>query len=131
MHKSEASHLAVHEHLRPPICAEEAVGFHKRVKRIYDPVKIVVPCDVFEVEFPIPPDKGAHLSSYVEDELPEATQREAKLQRRIDDLQGQVIGLHKTRKETNPELSLEFQILKEKLNEHSKQLEQSTEKLSQ
>ncbi|KAF3591907.1 hypothetical protein DY000_02021954 [Brassica cretica] len=33
---------------------------------IYDPVKIVVPCDVFEVEFPIAPDKGAQLSSYVE-----------------------------------------------------------------
>uniref|UniRef100_A0A0D3D7C7 Uncharacterized protein n=1 Tax=Brassica oleracea var. oleracea TaxID=109376 RepID=A0A0D3D7C7_BRAOL len=66
MHKSEASHLAVHVHLRPPICAEEAFGFHKRVKKIYDPVKIVVPCDMFEVEFPIPPDKGAHLSSYVE-----------------------------------------------------------------
>ncbi|KAF2550034.1 hypothetical protein F2Q68_00033664 [Brassica cretica] len=45
------------------------------------------------------------------DELPEATQREAELQRQIDDLQGQ--------------------ILKEKLNEHSKQLEQSAEKLSQ
>ncbi|KAF2569129.1 hypothetical protein F2Q68_00025821 [Brassica cretica] len=32
---------------------------------------------------------------------------------------------------TNPELSSEFQILKEKLNEHSKKLEQSAEKLSQ
>ncbi|KAH0897300.1 hypothetical protein HID58_046868, partial [Brassica napus] len=31
----EASHHIVHEHLRPPICAEEVVGFHKRVKRIY------------------------------------------------------------------------------------------------
>ncbi|KAF2552401.1 hypothetical protein F2Q68_00034915 [Brassica cretica] len=51
---------------RPPICAEEADGFHKRVKKIHDPVKIVVPCEVFEVEFPIPPDKGAHLSSYIE-----------------------------------------------------------------
>ncbi|KAH0879362.1 hypothetical protein HID58_066756, partial [Brassica napus] len=62
----EASHPAVHEHQRPPICAEEAAGFHKRVKMIHDPVKIVVPCAVFEVEFPIPPDKGAHMSSYVE-----------------------------------------------------------------
>ncbi|KAF3485405.1 hypothetical protein F2Q69_00052554 [Brassica cretica] len=34
-------------------------------------------------------------------------------------------------KETNPELSSEFKSLKEKLNEHSKQLEQSAEKLSQ
>ncbi|KAF2534986.1 hypothetical protein F2Q68_00020642 [Brassica cretica] len=65
------------------------------------------------------------------DELPEATQREAELQRQIDDLQGQVTGLHRTREETNLELSSEFQILKEKLNEHSKQLEQSAEKLSQ
>ncbi|KAF3572529.1 hypothetical protein F2Q69_00059550 [Brassica cretica] len=64
-------------------------------------------------------------------ELPEATQREAELQRQIDDMQGQVTGLHQTREETNPELSSEFQILKEKLNEHSKQLEQSAEKLSQ
>ncbi|KAH0867591.1 hypothetical protein HID58_074613 [Brassica napus] len=65
------------------------------------------------------------------DELPEATQREAELQRQIDDLQGQVTRLHITREETNPELSLEFQTLKEKLNEHSKQLEQSAENLSQ
>ncbi|KAF3542946.1 hypothetical protein DY000_02006582 [Brassica cretica] len=34
-------------------------------------------------------------------------------------------------REANPELSSEVQSLKEKLNEHSKQLEQSTEKLSQ
>ncbi|KAH0872915.1 LOW QUALITY PROTEIN: hypothetical protein HID58_070277 [Brassica napus] len=54
------------------------------------------------------------------DELPEATQREAELQRQVDDLQ-----------DTNPELSSEFQILKEKLDEHSKQLEQSAENLSQ
>ncbi|WZZ60127.1 hypothetical protein YC2023_060234 [Brassica napus] len=66
MYMSKASHPAVHEHQRPPIYAEEAAGFHKRVKMIHDPVKIVVPCAVFEVEFPIPPDKGAHLSSYVE-----------------------------------------------------------------
>ncbi|KAF3564656.1 hypothetical protein DY000_02016023 [Brassica cretica] len=64
MHKSEASHLVVHEHQRPPICAEEAVGIHKRVKRIHDHVKIVVPCAVFDVEFPIHPDKSVHLGSY-------------------------------------------------------------------
>ena len=63
---SKASYPAVHQHQRPLICAEEAVGFHKRVKMIHDPVKIVVPCAVFEVEFPIPPDKGVHLSSYIE-----------------------------------------------------------------
>ncbi|KAF3533203.1 hypothetical protein DY000_02039673 [Brassica cretica] len=66
-----------------------------------------------------------------QDELPKVTQREAELRRQIDDLQGQVTGLHRTQEETNPELSLEFQTLKEKLNEHSKQLEQSAEKLSQ
>ncbi|KAH0926454.1 hypothetical protein HID58_018710, partial [Brassica napus] len=42
-----------------------------------------------------------------QEELPEATQREVELQRQIDGLQSQ------------------------KLNEHSKQLEQSAEKLSQ
>ncbi|WZZ88739.1 hypothetical protein YC2023_117318 [Brassica napus] len=65
------------------------------------------------------------------DELPEATQTEAELQRQIDDLQGQVTRLHRAREDTNPELSSDFQILKEKIDEHSKQLEQSTEKLSQ
>ncbi|KAH0880090.1 hypothetical protein HID58_067484 [Brassica napus] len=66
-----------------------------------------------------------------QDELPEATQREAELQRQIDNLQGQVTGLHRIWEETNPKLSSEFQILKEKLNEHSKKLDQSAEKLSQ
>ncbi|KAF2588657.1 hypothetical protein F2Q70_00038859 [Brassica cretica] len=66
VHESEASRNADSKHLRPLICAEEAAGFQKRVKRIHDPVKFVVPCAVVEVEFPIPPDKGAHLSSYVE-----------------------------------------------------------------
>ncbi|KAH0917599.1 hypothetical protein HID58_025259, partial [Brassica napus] len=60
------SHFDVPEHLRPPICAEEAVGICKRVKRIHDPVKIMVPCAVFEVESPIPPDKVVYLSSYIE-----------------------------------------------------------------
>uniref|UniRef100_A0A0D3DKV1 Uncharacterized protein n=1 Tax=Brassica oleracea var. oleracea TaxID=109376 RepID=A0A0D3DKV1_BRAOL len=64
MHKSEASHPALHKHLRPSIRAEEAAGFHKRVKRIHVPVKIVVSCAVFEVEFPIPPNKSVHLGSY-------------------------------------------------------------------
>ena len=53
------------------------------------------------------------------DELPEATQREAELERQIDGLQNQVTELYKTGEETNPELSLEFQSLKEKVNEHS------------
>ncbi|KAF2600245.1 hypothetical protein F2Q68_00008277 [Brassica cretica] len=66
MHKSETLYLAVHEHQRPPIYAEEAAGIRKRVKRIHDPVKIVVPCAVVEVEFPIPPDRSMHLSPYIE-----------------------------------------------------------------
>ncbi|KAL0815695.1 hypothetical protein Bca101_072139 [Brassica carinata] len=66
-----------------------------------------------------------------QNELPEATQREAELQRQLDGLKIQVTELHKSWDETNPELSSEVQSLKEKLNEHSKQLEQSTEKLSQ
>uniref|UniRef100_A0A0D3BVF3 Retrotransposon gag domain-containing protein n=1 Tax=Brassica oleracea var. oleracea TaxID=109376 RepID=A0A0D3BVF3_BRAOL len=66
-----------------------------------------------------------------QDELPEVTQREAELQRQINGLQSQVTELHKTREEANPELSSEFQILKGKINEHSKQLEQSAEKLKQ
>uniref|UniRef100_A0A0D3A8N7 Uncharacterized protein n=1 Tax=Brassica oleracea var. oleracea TaxID=109376 RepID=A0A0D3A8N7_BRAOL len=37
MHKSEASHLALPKHQRPPIWIEEAAGFYKRVKRIHDP----------------------------------------------------------------------------------------------
>ncbi|WZZ88589.1 hypothetical protein YC2023_117168 [Brassica napus] len=51
---------------RQPSLAKEAVGFLKRVKRIHDPVKFVVPCAVVEVEFPIPPDRSVHLGSYNE-----------------------------------------------------------------
>lgn len=65
MHTSTTSHLAVPEHLRPPICTEEAAGFHKRVKRIHDHVKFVVPCIVFEVESPIPTNRSVHLGSYI------------------------------------------------------------------
>ncbi|KAF3552058.1 hypothetical protein DY000_02006695 [Brassica cretica] len=66
MYMSKASHLAVPKHQRPPIWTEEAVGFHKRVKRIHDPVKIVVPCAVFEAESPIPPDRSMQFNSYFE-----------------------------------------------------------------
>ncbi|KAF3581724.1 hypothetical protein DY000_02034421 [Brassica cretica] len=66
MYMSKASHLAVPKHQRPPIWTEEAAGLHKRMKRIHDPAKIVVPCAVIEVEFPIPPDKSVHLDSYSE-----------------------------------------------------------------
>ncbi|KAF2594064.1 hypothetical protein F2Q70_00043389 [Brassica cretica] len=57
VHETEASRNADSKHLRPLTCAEEATGLHKRVKRIHDPVKIVVPCAVVEVESPIPPDR--------------------------------------------------------------------------
>ncbi|KAF2604474.1 hypothetical protein F2Q70_00026245 [Brassica cretica] len=66
MYMSKASHLAVPKHQRTPIWTEEAAGFHKRVKRIHDPRKIVVPCTVFEAESPIPPDRSMQISSYIE-----------------------------------------------------------------
>ncbi|KAF3593956.1 hypothetical protein DY000_02020534 [Brassica cretica] len=50
----------------PPIWIEEAAGLHKRVKRLHDPVKIMVPCTVFEAESPIPPDRRMQFSSYIE-----------------------------------------------------------------
>ncbi|KAF2533514.1 hypothetical protein F2Q70_00031091 [Brassica cretica] len=61
----EIVHNADSKHLRQLICAEEAVGFQKRVKRIHDTVKIVIPCAVVEVEFPIPPDRCMQLSPYI------------------------------------------------------------------
>lgn len=63
-HTSGASHLDVPENLRPPLCEEEAVGICKGVKRIHDPVKFVVPYEMFEAESPIPSDKSMELSSY-------------------------------------------------------------------
>ncbi|KAF3530376.1 hypothetical protein DY000_02040985 [Brassica cretica] len=62
---SKASHLAVPKHQRTPIWTEEAAEFHKRVKMIHDPVNIVVPCAVVEVESPIPPDRSMQLSPYI------------------------------------------------------------------
>ncbi|KAH0898875.1 hypothetical protein HID58_048443, partial [Brassica napus] len=50
---------------RPLVWTGEAAGFHKRVKMIRDPLKIVVPCTVFEAEFPIPPDRSVRLASYI------------------------------------------------------------------
>ncbi|KAF3604264.1 hypothetical protein F2Q69_00036393 [Brassica cretica] len=64
VHESEASRNADSKYLRPLICAEEAAEFHKRVNRIHDLVKIVVPCDVFAAESPITPDRSVHLDSY-------------------------------------------------------------------
>ncbi|KAH0878476.1 hypothetical protein HID58_065870, partial [Brassica napus] len=34
-------------------------------ERIHDPVKIMVPCGVVEVESPIPPDRSTQLSPYI------------------------------------------------------------------
>ena len=66
-----------------------------------------------------------------QNDLPEATLREAELQRQLDGLQNQITELHKARERAtdDPELSSEVQSLKEKLDEHSKYLEQSAEKL--
>lgn len=61
MHKSKVSHLAVPEHPQPSIYTEEVDGFHKRVKRIHDPRKFVVPNAVSEAESPIPPDISLHM----------------------------------------------------------------------
>ena len=63
----------------------------------------------------------------------EAAQMTAELQKQIDSLQGQITDIHRTQGTTgeNSNLSSEVQSLKEKLDEHSKQLEQSAEKLSQ
>ena len=68
-----------------------------------------------------------------QNELPKATPREAELQRQLDGIQSQVTELNRARiyVTENPELSSEVQSLKEKLNKHSKQLEQSAGKLSQ
>ncbi|KAH0871916.1 hypothetical protein HID58_069278 [Brassica napus] len=63
----------------------------------------------------------------------EAAQTTTALQKRVDVLQSQITDMHRARQTTgeNPGLSSEVQSLKEKLHEHSKQLEQSAEKLSQ
>ncbi|KAL0655552.1 hypothetical protein Bca4012_076136 [Brassica carinata] len=66
MYLSRASHLAIPKHQRLPIWTEEAVGFHKRVKRIHDPVKTVGSCAVFEAESPIPPDRSIQFCSHIE-----------------------------------------------------------------
>ncbi|KAF3512111.1 hypothetical protein F2Q69_00007096 [Brassica cretica] len=68
-----------------------------------------------------------------QNELPKATPRKAELQRQLDGIQSQVTELRRAWVEVaeNPELSSEVQRLKEKLDEHSNQLEQSAEKLSQ
>ncbi|KAF3537264.1 hypothetical protein F2Q69_00022971 [Brassica cretica] len=59
--------------------------------------------------------------------------QEKHLQRQLDGIQSQVTELNRARIEVveNLELSSEVQSLKEKLDEHSKQLEQSAEKLRQ
>ncbi|KAF3596671.1 hypothetical protein DY000_02023910 [Brassica cretica] len=88
VHESEASHIADSKHLKLLICTEEAAGFHKRVKRIYDPVKIVISCAVVEVEFPIPPDRCMQLSPYIgvlDDPLhAEASQRGLRFRDEVD-----------------------------------------------
>uniref|UniRef100_A0A0D3D4N8 Uncharacterized protein n=1 Tax=Brassica oleracea var. oleracea TaxID=109376 RepID=A0A0D3D4N8_BRAOL len=88
MHMSKASHLAVPKHQRPRIWIEESHGFHKSVKRIHDPVKIVVPCAVFEAGSPIPPDRSVHLDSYIgildDHQHIEASQRGLRFRDEVD-----------------------------------------------
>ena len=56
----------------------------------------------------------------------------AELHKQIDGMQSQITEMNRTREATgeNLNLSSEVQSLKEKLDKHSKQLEQSAEKLS-
>ncbi|KAF2578642.1 hypothetical protein F2Q68_00004449 [Brassica cretica] len=88
MYKSEVSHLAVYEHHRPHISTEEAARFHKRVKRIHDPMKIMIPCAVVEAESPIPPDRSMQFSSYIEvlddHQHVEASQRGLRFRDEVD-----------------------------------------------
>ncbi|KAF2599903.1 hypothetical protein F2Q68_00010579 [Brassica cretica] len=88
MHESEASHNVDSKHLRSLIYAEKAAGLHKRVKRIHDHVKIVIPCAVVEVEFPIPPNRCMQLSPYIgvlDDPLhAEAYQRGLRFRDKVD-----------------------------------------------
>ncbi|KAF3485580.1 hypothetical protein F2Q69_00052903 [Brassica cretica] len=62
-----------------------------------------------------------------------ASPREVELKNQISPLQSQVTELNKAQDATveNPELLTEVQVLKNTLGEHSKLIEQSTEKLSQ
>ena len=93
-HTSGVSHLAVPENLRPHLCEEEAVGICKRVKRIHDPVKFVVPYEVFEAESPIPPDKSMELSSYggvfYDNKYVKASQRGLRFRDEVDNCPAEV-----------------------------------------
>ncbi|KAL0772029.1 hypothetical protein Bca101_037180 [Brassica carinata] len=97
MYISKASHLAVPKQHKPPIGTEKAVGFHKIVKRIHDPVKIVVPCSVFKAESPIPPDRSMQLCSYIEvlddHQHVEASQRELRLRDEVDKSQTEAASI--------------------------------------
>uniref|UniRef100_A0A0D3DKA4 Uncharacterized protein n=1 Tax=Brassica oleracea var. oleracea TaxID=109376 RepID=A0A0D3DKA4_BRAOL len=88
MYMSKASHLVVPKHQRPPIGTEEAAGFHKIVKRIHYPVKIVVPCAVFQAKTHIPPDRSMQFSSYNEvlddHQHVEASQIELRFRDKVD-----------------------------------------------
>ncbi|KAF3540264.1 hypothetical protein F2Q69_00023778 [Brassica cretica] len=88
MYMSKASHVVVPKHQRPPFWTEEAAGFHKRVKRIHDPMKIVVPCVVFEAESLIPPDRSMQFSSHIEvlddHQHVEASQRGLRFRDEVD-----------------------------------------------
>ena len=64
-----------------------------------------------------------------QNELHEATPREAELQRQLNGKQSQVTEQNRARIEVAENLELSSEV--HKLDEHSKQLEQSAEKLGQ
>ncbi|KAF3608640.1 hypothetical protein DY000_02046140 [Brassica cretica] len=105
--------------------------------------------DVLNVNFVVTvfdPDKNEFLR-FLNSKVPTVTPIEMKQEQaqfnseggggekywQLDGIQSHVTELNRARVEVtkNPKLSSEVQSLKEKLNEHSKQLEQSAEKLSQ
>ena len=98
IHESETSHLTFHEHLRPHICAKEAEKFHKRVKRIHDSVKIMVPCTMVEVEFSIRPIRSVHLGFYnglfADDMYALASQRELRCKGEVDKDPAKASSIH-------------------------------------
>uniref|UniRef100_A0A0D3BHJ5 Uncharacterized protein n=1 Tax=Brassica oleracea var. oleracea TaxID=109376 RepID=A0A0D3BHJ5_BRAOL len=81
-------HLMISIDTQAAIWTEESTWFHKRVKRIHDPVKIVVPCAVSDTESPIPPDRSMHISSYIEvfddHQHVEASQRGLRFRDEVD-----------------------------------------------
>ncbi|KAF2583056.1 hypothetical protein F2Q68_00005424 [Brassica cretica] len=105
MYMSKSSHLAVPNHQRAAIWTKESAWFHKRVKKIHDPVKIVVPCAVFDTESPIPPYRSMHSSSYIEvlddHQHVEASQRGLRFRDEVDKGSAEVASIDTDRIPSN------------------------------